>query len=268
MGRTLSLVSRYVRNASRHVKFQAITINSLTDLTAFVGILESTPPHLRRVRFLTVLIDATEPSAMDWEVQDAHKSIARWRINQLLRLDRARRASEGLSRLLAMTALTLVELEIGFHNVDQRPFTFLPCLSFPHLVRLFFAGGQFPVPSATDLPYCPQLHELEVCVSDQCYEDLCSQIIPMAPSLVVLTVMTRSPWQGVALLGGSTYGYQWQAMECELDFKHSPDILTTVKHVVFRPLALWSCEWEMFTKAAERNPKFTVCRSNSFSSDE
>ncbi|KAJ6611455.1 hypothetical protein B0H10DRAFT_1769364, partial [Mycena sp. CBHHK59/15] len=54
MGRTLSLVSRYVRNASRHVKFQAITINSLTDLTAFVGILESTPPHLRRVRFLTV----------------------------------------------------------------------------------------------------------------------------------------------------------------------------------------------------------------------
>jgi hypothetical protein len=53
-GRSLSLVSKYIRETSKSVKLQSISIHGHIQMMAFAALLERTPPHLRHVRYLLV----------------------------------------------------------------------------------------------------------------------------------------------------------------------------------------------------------------------
>ncbi|KIM89284.1 hypothetical protein PILCRDRAFT_61514, partial [Piloderma croceum F 1598] len=52
--RSLSLVSKYIHEASNPTRFQNIALRGYKQITAFAGILERTPPHLRRVCHLFI----------------------------------------------------------------------------------------------------------------------------------------------------------------------------------------------------------------------
>lgn len=53
-GRSLSLVSKYICEVSKPVKFQSIALHGHDQILAFAALLERIPPHLRRVRNLLV----------------------------------------------------------------------------------------------------------------------------------------------------------------------------------------------------------------------
>src|ERR1700729_2592940 len=51
-GRSLSIVSKYVRETSQAAKFQTIAIHGSNQIIAFAALLERPRPHLRCVRYL------------------------------------------------------------------------------------------------------------------------------------------------------------------------------------------------------------------------
>lgn len=53
-GRSLSLVSKFIREASAPVKLQSLSFHNLRQITSFYQLLLQTPPHLRRVRYLYI----------------------------------------------------------------------------------------------------------------------------------------------------------------------------------------------------------------------
>ncbi|KAL0953795.1 hypothetical protein HGRIS_004979 [Hohenbuehelia grisea] len=53
-GRSLSRVSRYFREVSRHVRLQSIAVHGIDQINAFAALLDSTPPRERRVRYLAI----------------------------------------------------------------------------------------------------------------------------------------------------------------------------------------------------------------------
>lgn len=53
-GRSLSLVSRYIHETSKPLKFQSISIHNHQQISSFSHLIESTPVHLRNVSYLLV----------------------------------------------------------------------------------------------------------------------------------------------------------------------------------------------------------------------
>ncbi|KAF5343564.1 hypothetical protein D9758_012960 [Tetrapyrgos nigripes] len=83
-GRSLSLVSRSIRNLSQPTKLQSISIIGYDQLHSFALLLENTPASLRRVRFLFISAHvrntAVDPRVLDSEYQrkdDAYKAYER-----------------------------------------------------------------------------------------------------------------------------------------------------------------------------------------------
>lgn len=59
-GRSLSLVSKYISETSKPVKFQSLVLRNLSQVQALASILEKIAPHHRRVRHLCVLCNYTQ----------------------------------------------------------------------------------------------------------------------------------------------------------------------------------------------------------------
>lgn len=53
-GRSLSLVSRYVRDVSEDIKFRSVAVWGRRQILGFYQVLLSTPPHLRRILHLFI----------------------------------------------------------------------------------------------------------------------------------------------------------------------------------------------------------------------
>ncbi|KAJ7117679.1 hypothetical protein C8R44DRAFT_626793, partial [Mycena epipterygia] len=53
-GRSLSLVSRYIRETSELAKLQSIALFGRQQILAFAELLDRTPPHLRTTRYLFI----------------------------------------------------------------------------------------------------------------------------------------------------------------------------------------------------------------------
>ncbi|KAK7438452.1 hypothetical protein VKT23_018065 [Stygiomarasmius scandens] len=83
-GRSLSLVSKSIRDLSQHFKLQSISIIGYNQLQSFASLLAETPPSFRRVRFLFIAAHARntaeDPRVLDSEYQrkeDAYKAYER-----------------------------------------------------------------------------------------------------------------------------------------------------------------------------------------------
>jgi len=74
-GRSLSLVSKNIRETSKSVKFQSIALRGCDQMLAFADLLEKTPFHHRRVRYLFILsrgwdVEAEEDAFQGWYDQN------------------------------------------------------------------------------------------------------------------------------------------------------------------------------------------------------
>ena len=61
-GRSLSLVSKFIHDTSQPVKLQSISLHGLNEIAAFASLLERTPPHLRRIRYLFITSHELKPT--------------------------------------------------------------------------------------------------------------------------------------------------------------------------------------------------------------
>lgn len=62
-GRSLSRVSRHFHAASKHLKFQSISLTTPSQLVHFASLLDRTPHSLRRLRYLFVSNIRSVPSS-------------------------------------------------------------------------------------------------------------------------------------------------------------------------------------------------------------
>ncbi|KIM83117.1 hypothetical protein PILCRDRAFT_70053, partial [Piloderma croceum F 1598] len=53
-GRSLSAVSRYIRDISSSYKFQSVALHHTRQTVSFASVLDGIPPHLRGVAFLFI----------------------------------------------------------------------------------------------------------------------------------------------------------------------------------------------------------------------
>ncbi|KAF7980016.1 hypothetical protein HWV62_40128 [Athelia sp. TMB] len=158
-GRSLSLVSKFIREASAPFKLQSVAVHGPKQFISFNKLLLATPPYLRRTRYL--FISAIPPSLPPRR--------------GLLRLFPARKPSEAYPRWAEkdagefMSAFSSIieqvagSVEILYFEIPMFHFRPLdPTLSFPRLEEVTsncFFGSQAPyeVAGQPQVTICPKL---------------------------------------------------------------------------------------------------------------
>ncbi|EKM78532.1 hypothetical protein AGABI1DRAFT_13385, partial [Agaricus bisporus var. burnettii JB137-S8] len=143
-GRSLSLVSRYVRDVSEDIKFRSVAVWGRRQILGFYEVLLSTPPHLRRI--LHLFISAHEqvrpgeagPAENYQYTCDSFCSI----LELVAPAVQTLYICSCISRptiLLKGPMPRLVELTL-FNGFPAIPTVMLPSVDFPRLKRLRFTG--------------------------------------------------------------------------------------------------------------------------------
>jgi hypothetical protein len=187
-GRSLSLVSKYIHEASSPTRFQNIALHGYMQITAFADILERTPPHLRRVCHLfictgsppwTGLSDAS-PSVMGapWRENDVY---GRNVFDQVRLFQQDRDTSAAIDRILLLIAPTIETLAL-FFTYEWR--SVLLSLPLPNLTELTIRGSYFE-PETKDVPLVlfPSLRYLHIGERRDLSAGLMQYISKAAPSL-------------------------------------------------------------------------------------
>ncbi|KAF7308981.1 hypothetical protein MKEN_01098800 [Mycena kentingensis (nom. inval.)] len=199
-GRSLSLVSRYIRATSAAYKLQSIALFGRTQLADFATLLDNTPAHLRNTRFLYLNGNETaaELAAMRndklQELEDAQAALAavRGRISagdsepvdkraEGIALEEVRRAflcghaqlqeaqrgaAELAFRVLQLLAPSLEVLDITLSTFAAGRLVELDTTPMANLVNLTSSCG-FPLVSGRTMPELyPQLTHLHVIASE------------------------------------------------------------------------------------------------------
>jgi hypothetical protein len=183
-GRSLSLVSRFVRDTSEPVRLQSISLRGHDQILAFASLLKRTPPYLRHVRYL--FITSHEASiSREPRLAKRRRSGLRWSTTtptydvDTLYMNLAR----AVQSILTDVAETVEILEtMLFHRIISSFSTSWP-ISFPHL-REFTTNDVLPLDHPTVFNPCHQLRRLHV---SQCFiSDLFGRIGTIAPSVTHL----------------------------------------------------------------------------------
>ncbi|KDQ64076.1 hypothetical protein JAAARDRAFT_166035, partial [Jaapia argillacea MUCL 33604] len=136
-GCSLALVSTYIAEVSREVRYQSVSINGYSQLLDLISTLEQVPPVARRVRHLfvgekfdpTCAIRATFPAVM----------CSRTRIE--LSCPSVKLSAEfhnTVAHLLSLVSSTLETLTLIILPCDPTPFSISP---LPSLTELSIYGG-------------------------------------------------------------------------------------------------------------------------------
>lgn len=220
-GRSLSLVSRFVHNASLPVKLQSISLHGRRQITAFATLLKQTPYFHRHVRYLYIsdqdpLILSTEspPSDRDSTVPNGESSTSRresWQSTssgkssaQTIARSRAERKEqqERENMLGGQIADVLVEMlrivgddvewmELAFGMEVMFNLDLKRSLSFPMLEELTI-HNDFALEDAyggigPNFSSCPQLRRLHLAKCSQTFcGDMLDRVGRLAPALTYL----------------------------------------------------------------------------------
>src|SRR5882762_6025619 len=177
-GRSLSLVSRYIHNASSSVKYQSLAVRGPHQTLALASVLETTSPSQRRVHDLSISIDLRYSSAQQIssteKVQSSMSSLTKlvyvlrslvpgqggphsWHQEMADEIRReaeaqfyesARRleeqAADAFLRILDLVSPNLHTLAVSFRDMEFP--TSFSNLTFPRLHELMIAygGGRQP----------------------------------------------------------------------------------------------------------------------------
>ncbi|KAH8105219.1 hypothetical protein BXZ70DRAFT_877515, partial [Cristinia sonorae] len=144
--RSLSLVSRYVRDVVRPFLYQSLAVAGFDHLTRCVQSLESLPPHLRRIRHL-FLSDWTHKTSLEHNV--VCNDMERYEQEEAL-----------LLRVIEYAAPTLETLTLSVFCPYSGPplIGALFSVSFPHLTSLVIHGF-YPFPhTPISMPRLQRLH--------------------------------------------------------------------------------------------------------------
>lgn len=151
MGRSLSLVSRYIHDASRTVKFQSIVCRNAVQMIGFAAVLDRTPLQYRTVRHLL----------MSCCSRDRTGQLVGRTITFDTLMDVYRRALSTVPRILSLTAPTLHTLSLHFDWPSSE--AFFPS-HFPALVELSisqpWARWHLRSEELRQLASCPSLRRL------------------------------------------------------------------------------------------------------------
>jgi hypothetical protein len=172
--RSLSLVSRTIREKSRYSRFHSVACHNIAQTLSFARILDETPPHLRVVRHFLVCNSYKDklPSANSVSKGFPNISSLIWKFprSESIRPD----CSDGptpttdlvvhsaVLSILNIIAPTLYTLSM---YIDWQSWAFLPLPgNFPLLGELSinhqFAGGCFRSNALSPLRSCPSLRHL------------------------------------------------------------------------------------------------------------
>ncbi|KAF7979708.1 hypothetical protein HWV62_41050 [Athelia sp. TMB] len=217
-GRSLSLVSQFIRDASAPFKLQSMSIRGQKQAIAFQDMLLQTPPHLRRVRYLYLSPTAYSPTTLQSssavgladsrseEAPNRFESPPELRqlhslneLKELLkkRLERTEQLQQTITTLSHILQATAEWVEILYlENHDPFHVKFSPLLTFPRLEEL--ASGPRLIPDsagnsdiAQTLVICPKLRHWHIaCGSFMQFRgrerEFFSTIATIAPSITHL----------------------------------------------------------------------------------
>jgi hypothetical protein len=124
MARSLSLVSRYIHDASRTVRFQSIVCRNAVQIIGFAAVLDRTPLQYRTVRHLLISCCSRDRT---WSLL-VGRTVT---FDMLMHV--YRRALSAVPRILSLTAPTLRSLSLHFDWPSSE--AFFPS-HFPALVEL------------------------------------------------------------------------------------------------------------------------------------
>ncbi|KAF4598361.1 hypothetical protein EYR38_006763 [Pleurotus pulmonarius] len=276
-GRSLALVSRYVRETSGPVRFKRVVLKGVDKIVAFADMLEVLEAGRRRVNTLDIVVDVdAEEGASDEEKQmrkneelDSHSYL-----NSLHRKTKCTRsitvphecrsrgiiASGAITHILDMVAPHLQDLSIWFNATYERTFVFLPSIDLPELRRLAFRGERVPFfsgSSGNGQVKCEKLKEMTV-VWDQFPMDVVRHVKAISGQLADLKIVCRSPGDFMTLVG-----LAWQRNEGEV--KECGEESNTFKNGL--PKRIVCCrmvgsveegEWDALRKSLEEDSRFSV----------
>lgn len=144
-GRSLSLVSKFIRDASARVKLQSAAVHGPYQIVGLHNMLLITPPHLRRIRFM-FLSDSESPVSYESNVSPA-----------ICPIITGKQISESLCFILQAIAEHVQILYFDYLNV---PWKSIPQIGFPRLIELASYGFPYRKPKGSRAPShvsCPNL---------------------------------------------------------------------------------------------------------------
>ncbi|KAF7981935.1 hypothetical protein HWV62_30711 [Athelia sp. TMB] len=174
-GRSLSLVSRFIREASAPAKLQSLSAHGLQQIIAFHETLLRTPRHLRRVRYLllsttprspsiNISVDTSDHSLPEGKFEDSDKLSGK---SEEERRERAEESEHSRQQLVitCRCVLQIVAECIEILYLDGHcPFYYLSDTTlfiFPRLEELTSTAFFFESPSGSDawpnVALCPKL---------------------------------------------------------------------------------------------------------------
>jgi len=186
-GRSLSLVSHFVNEASKGVKLQSLAIVGVRQIMAATTMLESTPPQFRRVKHL--FLSGGPQRETSGELEADFTRDWEYNVGSAVHFEGACKA---FSRILELVAPTL----LSFYLVSEisRNCTLLP-VSMPALVDLTV---HCPFPSAPwdydeEASDFPSLRRLRIVGPNDYNERIFRDISEQAPHLTHLAFIPRCP---------------------------------------------------------------------------
>ncbi|PBK92082.1 hypothetical protein ARMGADRAFT_1053981 [Armillaria gallica] len=167
-GRSLSLVSKFVRETSEMCRLQSISIIGYEQLVAFAAALERTPPSLRRVRYIFISAHARSTAENPKAITSEYS--------------RRAKAYAAFEQILQYITGTVEVLHAFF--IFYRPFPLLP-VNLPLLRELTLYGSLDGFPDVDERLQFPCLRHLYLSpLSSPSY--LTDQISKLTPGLVNL----------------------------------------------------------------------------------
>ncbi|KZP30040.1 hypothetical protein FIBSPDRAFT_142097 [Athelia psychrophila] len=141
-GRRLSLVSKFIREASAAVKLQSISIHGRWQMIAFYQLLQQTPPHLRHIRYLFLSTTPLPPTGRGL-AHFAPPPMTSKREESLVDGEETEQLRTACQGVLAAVAECVEILYLDVRAEHLR--WYLPTTSFPQLAELASNGPVIPV---------------------------------------------------------------------------------------------------------------------------
>ncbi|KAJ7581487.1 hypothetical protein C8J56DRAFT_960157 [Mycena floridula] len=169
-GRSLSLVSKFVRESSKLVKLQSLAVVGYKQLLDLASLLEATEPSLRHVKYIFISPQSSRTTASD---------------PKALNIQYASReaAYNAFERILCAISSTVEVIHAFF--IFYREFPLLP-VSLPHLEELSLHGPLEGAPSIDTTVQFPALQHLHL--ASFCSPAYLQQMITLTPALMHLRI--------------------------------------------------------------------------------
>ncbi|KDQ62126.1 hypothetical protein JAAARDRAFT_449886 [Jaapia argillacea MUCL 33604] len=206
-GRSLSLVSRYIHEASKLSRYHSVVLEGVDHIQTFANVLKDTPPQFRRVQHLFISYRGPAPALVESDsgvsrtkvfgvLTSSNRDIAANRntgpslVDNETTEQRGRSARaimstnvilQGIVSVLDLMADSLQTLTIV--TVNLRPFALTP-VPLPMLTELTLYGIHDPAAWKLDLHRVPSLRRLHI--QGICFGDAIQPLVELTPNLTHL----------------------------------------------------------------------------------